>query len=116
MFFLTAPGAVKFAKVTGENINKRLAIVLDNRVVSAPNINSQIKESGIIEGNFTAEKADALALVLRSGALPAEMIVLEERTVGPSLGLDSIKKGVLASIVGMLCVFVASSSTTASPA
>jgi len=106
MFFLTAPGAVKFAKVTGENINKHLAIVLDNRVVSAPNINSQIKESGIIEGNFTAEKADALALVLRSGALPAEMIVLEERTVGPSLGLDSIKKGVLASVVGMLCVFV----------
>ena len=107
MFFLNAPGAVKFAKVTGENINKRLAIVLDNRVMSAPNINSQIKESGIIEGNFTAEKADALALVLRSGALPAEMIILEERTVGPSLGLDSIKKGVLASIVGMLCVFVA---------
>jgi preprotein translocase subunit SecD len=107
MFFLNAGGAVKFAKVTGENINKRLAIVLDNRVVSAPNINSQIKESGIIEGNFTAEKADALALVLRSGALPAEMIVLEERTVGPSLGLDSIKKGVLASIVGMICVFIA---------
>ena len=107
MFFLNAAGAVKFAKVTGENINKHLAIVLDNRVQSAPVINSQIKESGIIEGNFTAEKADALALVLRSGALPAEMIVLEERTVGPSLGLDSIKKGVLASIVGMLAVFIA---------
>ncbi len=74
--------------------------------MSAPVINSQIKESGIIEGNFTAEKADALALVLRSGALPAEMIVLEERTVGPSLGLDSIKKGVLASVVGMICVFI----------
>src|ERR1019366_10605953 len=67
MFFLNAAGAVKFAKVTGENINKRLAIVLDKRVQSAPNINSQIKESGIIEGNFTAEKADALSLVLRSG-------------------------------------------------
>jgi preprotein translocase subunit SecD len=107
MFFLNAAGATKFAKVTGENINKRLAIVLDNRVQSAPNINSQIKESGIIEGNFTAEKADALALVLRSGALPAEMVVLEERTVGPSLGLDSIKKGVLASVVGMICVFTA---------
>jgi preprotein translocase subunit SecD len=107
MFFLNAAGATKFAKVTGENINKHLAIVLDNRVQSAPSINSQIKESGIIEGNFTAEKADALALVLRSGALPAEMIILEERTVGPSLGLDSIKKGVLASVVGMICVFVA---------
>ena len=107
MFFLNAAGAVKFAKVTGENVGKRLAIVLDKRVQSAPVINSQIKESGIIEGNFTAEKADALSLVLRSGALPAEMIILEERTVGPSLGLDSIKKGVLASIVGMICVFVA---------
>lgn len=107
MFFLNAPGAVKFAKVTGDNVGKRLAIVLDKRVQSAPNIHSQIKESGIIEGNFTAEKADALSLVLRSGALPAEMIVLEERTVGPSLGLDSIKQGVLASIVGMILVFVA---------
>jgi preprotein translocase subunit SecD len=107
MFFLNAAGAVKFAKITGENINKRLAIVLDKRVQSAPNINSQIKESGIIEGNFTAEKADALSLVLRSGALPAEMIILEERTVGPSLGLDSIKRGVLASVVGMVCVFLA---------
>ena len=98
---------MKFGKVTGENIDKHLAIVLDKRVQSAPNINSQIKESGIIEGNFTAEKADALSLVLRSGALPAEMIILEERTVGPSLGLDSIKKGVLASVVGMICVFIA---------
>src|SRR5262249_15501031 len=77
------------------------------RVQSAPVIHSKIKDNGIIEGNFTAEKADALSLVLRSGALPAEMVVLEERTVGPSLGLDSIKQGVLASIVGMLLVFVA---------
>jgi preprotein translocase subunit SecD len=107
MFFLNAPGAAKFEKVTGDNVGKHLAIVLDHRVQSAPNINSKIKDSGIIEGNFTAEKADALSLVLRSGALPAEMIVLEERTVGPSLGLDSIKQGVLASIVGMLFVFVA---------
>ena len=107
MFFLNAAGAVKFSKATGENVGKHLAIVLDKRVQSAPVINSQIKESGIIEGNFTPEKADALSLVLRSGALPAEMIILEERTVGPSLGLDSIKKGVLASVVGMICVFLA---------
>jgi preprotein translocase subunit SecD len=106
-FFLNAQGAEKFAKVTGDNIGKHLAIVLDKRVQSAPNIKSQIKDNGIIEGNFTAEKADALALVLRSGALPAEMIVLEERTVGPSLGLDSIKQGITASLVGMLLVFVA---------
>jgi preprotein translocase subunit SecD len=107
MFFLNANGATKFEKATGDNVGKRLAIVLDKRVQSAPNINSKIKESGIIEGNFTAEKADALSLVLRSGALPAEMVILEERTVGPSLGLDSIKQGVLASVVGMLLVFVA---------
>ncbi|HEX9126055.1 MAG TPA: protein translocase subunit SecD, partial [Methylomirabilota bacterium] len=107
MFFLNAPGAAKFEKVTGDNVGKRLAIVLDHRVQSAPNIHGKIKDSGIIEGSFTAERADALSLVLRSGALPAEMVVLEERTVGPSLGLDSIRQGVLASIVGMLLVFVA---------
>ncbi len=106
-FFLNAVGAEKFGRVTGENIGKRLAIVLDRRVQSAPVINGKIESNGIIEGNFTPEKAEALTLVLRSGALPAEMIVLEERTVGPSLGLDSIKQGVLASVVGMLLVFVA---------
>ncbi len=106
-FFLNAVGAEKFGRVTGENIGKRLAIVLDRRVQSAPVINGKIESNGIIEGNFTADKAEALTLVLRSGALPAEMIVLEERTVGPSLGLDSIKQGVLASVVGMLLVFVA---------
>lgn len=106
-FFLNANGATKFGKATGENVGKHLAIVLDKRVQSAPVINSQINDNGIIQGQFTPEKADALALVLRSGALPAEMVVLEERTVGPSLGLDSIKQGVLASVVGMFLVFVA---------
>lgn len=106
-FFLKAEGAEKFGRVTGENIGKRLAIVLDSRVQSAPTINGQIRDQGIIEGNFTPERADALALVLRSGALPARMVILEERTVGPSLGLDSIKAGVLASMVGMLLVYVA---------
>jgi preprotein translocase subunit SecD len=106
-FFLNAVGAEKFGRVTGENIGKRLAIVLDRRVQSAPVINGKIESNGIIEGNFTPEKAEALTLVLRSGALPAEMIILEERTVGPSLGLDSIKQGVMASIVGMLLVFAA---------
>ncbi len=106
-FFLNAVGAEKFGRATGENIGKRLAIVLDKRVQSAPVINGKIESNGIIEGNFTAEKAEALTLVLKSGALPAEMIPLEERTVGPSLGLDSIKQGILASIVGMLLVFVA---------
>jgi preprotein translocase subunit SecD len=106
-FFLKAEGATKFGKVTGDNIGKHLAIVLDKRVQSAPVINGQIHDNGIFEGQFTPEKADALALVLRSGALPAEMLILEERTVGPSLGLDSIKQGVTASLVGMILVFIA---------
>ena len=70
-FFLNAAGAVKFGEATGENVGKRLAIVLDNRVQSAPVINSQITRHGIIEGNFTHERAEALTLVLKSGALPA---------------------------------------------
>lgn len=106
-FFLNAQGAEKFGRVTGDNIGRQLAIVLDKRVQSAPNIKGQITDNGIIEGNFTAERADALTLVLRSGALPAQLVILEERTVGPSLGLDSIKQGVLASIIGMALVFVA---------
>jgi preprotein translocase subunit SecD len=106
-FFLNAPGAEKFGRITGDNIGRQLAIVLDKRVQSAPNIRGQIHDNGIIEGNFTAERADALSLVLRSGALPAQLVILEERTVGPSLGLDSIRQGVLASIVGMFLVFVA---------
>ncbi|MGE5346744.1 MAG: protein translocase subunit SecD [Acidithiobacillales bacterium] len=106
-FFLNAAGAAKFADATGRNVGKRLAIVLDNRVQSAPVINSQIRDTGIIEGNFTLDRAEALTLVLKSGALPAQMISLEERTVGPSLGLDSIRQGVLAAIVGMFLVFVA---------
>lgn len=106
-FFLNAQGAEKFGRITGANIGRQLAIVLDKRVQSAPNIKGQIQDNGIIEGNFTAERADALSLVLRSGALPAQLVILEERTVGPSLGLDSIKQGVLASVIGMILVFVA---------
>lgn len=106
-FFLNAAGAEKFGRVTGDNVGRQLAIVLDKRVQSAPNIKSQITDNGIIEGNFTPERADALSLVLRSGALPAQLVILEERTVGPSLGLDSIRQGVLASVVGMFLVFVA---------
>jgi preprotein translocase subunit SecD len=106
-FFLNAQGAEKFGRVTGDNVGRQLAIVLDKRVQSAPNIKSQIKDNGIIEGNFTPDRADSLALVLRSGALPAQLVILEERTVGPSLGLDSIRQGVLASLIGMVLVFVA---------
>ena len=105
-FSLKADGASKFDKVTGANIGKQLAIVLDNRVQSAPRIDGRISDSGIITGSFTPERANDLALILRSGALPAGLVYLEERTVGPSLGLDSIKKGVTAALLGALLVFV----------
>jgi preprotein translocase subunit SecD len=104
-FSLKAEGASKFEKVTGGNIGKQLAIVLDNRVQSAPRIDGRISDSGIITGSFTPERANDLGLILRSGALPAGLVYLEERTVGPSLGLDSIKKGITAAVLGALLVF-----------
>jgi preprotein translocase subunit SecD len=103
-FNLTRDGAVRFGRVTGQSIGKQLAIILDNRVVSAPVIQSQITDSGRITGSFTPQQAADLALVLRSGALPASIKYLEERTVGPSLGADSIRHGVVASVVGLLVV------------
>jgi preprotein translocase subunit SecD len=106
-FSLTPDGARKFGDLTGANIKRRLAIVLDNKVVSAPVINSQINESGVIEGNFTQQQAADLSLVLRSGSLPASLTTLEERTVGPSLGRDSIRQGVLASLVGFIALILA---------
>ncbi len=106
-FTLKADSADKFGKFTGANIGKGLAIVLDNRVQSAPNIHGRISDSGIITGNFTPEHANDLALILRSGALPAGLVYLEERTVGPSLGLDSIRKGITAAVLGALLVFLA---------
>ena len=106
-FSLTPEGAPKFGALTGANVNRRLAIVLDNKVVSAPNINSQITDSGVIEGTFTQSQASDLALVLRSGALPASLTTLEERTVGPSLGRDSIRQGVTASVIGFVILVAA---------
>ncbi len=103
-FTLTRDGASRFARVTGENVGKQLAIVLDNRVVSAPVINSQISDRGIIQGGFTVKQASDLALVLRSGALPASISYLQEEVVGPSLGSDSIRHGVLAAVVGFIAV------------
>jgi preprotein translocase subunit SecD len=96
-----------FERVTGENVNKRLAIVLDNTIYSAPNIRSKISGgSAIIEGNFTMEEARDLAIVLRAGALPAPVNIIEERTVGPSLGQDSINKGLLAGYVGSFAIML----------
>jgi preprotein translocase subunit SecD len=106
-FTLTPEGTPKFSALTGANINRRLAIVLDNKIVSAPNIQSQIDGNGQITGNFTQQSAADLALVLRSGALPASLTTLEERTVGPSLGRDSIRQGVTASVIGFALLVIA---------
>ncbi|HET7707722.1 MAG TPA: protein translocase subunit SecD [Thermoanaerobaculia bacterium] len=105
-FSLTPEGAPKFGELTGNNIKRQLAIVLDNRIVSAPVINSRIDGEGVIEGTFTQQQAADLALVLRSGSLPASLTTLEERTVGPSLGRDSIRQGVLATIIGFAALVV----------
>ncbi|MGZ8779464.1 MAG: protein translocase subunit SecD, partial [Thermoanaerobaculia bacterium] len=99
-FSLTPEGAPKFGALTGGNVNRQLAIVLDNKVVSAPDINSRIDNEGVIEGSFTQQQAADLALVLRSGSLPASLTTLEERTVGPSLGRDSIRQGFMAAAIG----------------
>ncbi|AKL97927.1 protein translocase subunit SecD [Endomicrobium proavitum] len=100
-------GAKTFADVTGKYRERNLAIVLDDVVQSAPRINSRIPDGkAIIEGNFTADDAKLLATVLRAGALPAPVKVIEERTVGPSLGNDSIQKGFMAAIVGVLAVLL----------
>ena len=106
-FSLTPDGAQKFGELTGANINKPLAIVLDGRIVSAPNIHSRITDNGQIEGGFTQQQAQDLSTVLRSGALPAGITYLEERTVGPSLGRDSIQSGLRAGVVGTALVIVA---------
>ncbi len=100
-------GADDFERITGENIRKRLAIVLDGVVHSAPVIQEKISGGQAqITGNFTMEEARDLAIVLRAGALPAPVNILEERTVGPSLGSDSIRQGVLATIIGSLLIFL----------
>jgi preprotein translocase subunit SecD len=106
-FELNQDGARKFGKATGENIGRRLAIILDNRVQSAPVIEGRIFDQGRISGGaFTQQEVQDLSLVLRSGALPASLTYLEENTVGPSLGADSIRDGIIASLVGLGAVVV----------
>jgi len=98
-------GAVRFAKITEINIERNLAIVLDGRVQSAPVIKSKIPDGhAIIEGNFTMEEAKNLAIVLRAGALPAPVKVIENRTVGPTLGRDSTRAGIVAGWIGLISV------------
>jgi preprotein translocase subunit SecD len=103
-FTLSQEGARKFDAFTSANIGRQLAIVLDGRVISAPTIEGRIIDQGQITGNFTTQSANELALQLRSGALPASLTYLEERTIGPSLGMDSIRAGVTASIGGLTLV------------
>ncbi len=98
-------GARRFGRVTQENVNKPFAIILDEKILSAPNINEPILGGQAqIMGNFTVESANALAISLASGKLPVKLNVMDERTVGPELGKDSIRKGTIASIVATLAV------------
>ena len=105
-FELKSEGAKKFGKLSGENIGRYLAIILDNKVVSAPKLEGRITDQGRISGGFTADSANDLALTLRSGALPAGLDYMEQRVVGPSLGADSIRAGVLSSLVGLLLIML----------
>ncbi len=105
-FTLEATSAQKFGDFTATHIGRQLAIVLDDRVQQAPSIESRIDGDGIISGRFTLEEASDKALMLRSGALPASIEYLEDRSVGPSLGAESIRQGVLAAELGMALVVV----------
>jgi preprotein translocase subunit SecD len=105
-FTLTGEGGRRFASFTGAHVGERLAVVLDNKVMEVATIQEQIHDEGRITGAFTEQQTQDLSLTLRSGALPAGIKYLEERTVGPSLGADSIRAGVRAAMFGMIAVMV----------
>jgi preprotein translocase subunit SecD len=105
-FFLTSEGSRLFGNATGDHIGERIAIVLDKKVISAPVVRSQIRDDGVIEGHYTVQQAEDLALKIRSGALPARLVKLSERSVGASLGNDSIKSGIMASLIGFGLVVI----------
>jgi preprotein translocase subunit SecD len=105
-FLLTGEGGRRFAAFTGSHVGDQLAVVLDNKVQEVATIQEQIHDEGRITGAFTEQQAKDLAMVLRSGALPAGIRYLEERTVGPSLGADSIRHGILAAVIGLVAVMV----------
>jgi preprotein translocase subunit SecD len=105
-FTLKSDGARRFGKATGENIGRQLAIVLDNRVESAPRIDGRITDTGEITGHFTPKEAQDLSLILKTGALPARLTYLQEQTVGPTLGADSVNAGLLAALCSLLLVLV----------
>ncbi len=105
-FFLTSDGAQLFSRATEQHIGERLAIVLDNVVSSAPTIQDRISAEGIIHGRFTMQQANDLALLLRSGALPASLRIEHDQSVGASLGNDSIRSGIMASMIGFGLVVI----------
>jgi preprotein translocase subunit SecD len=105
-FTLTGDGGRRFAAFTGAHVGDKLGVVLDNKVKSVANIQEQIHDQGRITGSFTPQETQDLALTLRSGALPAGIKYLQEVTVGPSLGADSIREGVRAAVIGMIAVMV----------
>jgi len=105
-FALTGEGGRRFASFTGAHVGDYLAVVLDNKVQEVAVIKDQIHDQGVINGRFTEQQTKDLSMILRSGALPAGIKYLEERTVGPSLGSDSIRAGVTAAVIGMLAVLV----------
>ncbi|UCC39897.1 MAG: protein translocase subunit SecD, partial [Candidatus Aminicenantes bacterium] len=105
-FMLNSEGAKRFYKFTSDNIGKLLSVVLDNRIYEVATIEDRISDSGIIRGSFTIEQADDLSMVLRAGALPASIKYLEERMIGPSLGADSIRKGLSSIIAAFILVIV----------
>lgn len=103
-FRLKPAGATIFYKVTSEHKGERLAIVLDNKIRSAPVIEEPLRDRGIIKGNFTIDEAKDLALILRAGATPVKLEIIEKRVVGPALGADSIRTGTKAAIIGIIAV------------
>jgi preprotein translocase subunit SecD len=105
-FFLTTTAGDHFAEFTGANKGKYLAVVLDNKIREVAVIRDQIRDQGNISGGMTSQQANDLAMLLNTGSLPASLHYLQESTVGPSLGADSIHQGVMASIIGMLAVMV----------
>ena len=105
-FTLNSDGGARFEQVTGDNIGKQIAIILDKKVQSAPGIEDKIQrtQGGVIRGRFTPEEADDLVNILKAGALPAGIRYLEERTIGPALGADSVRQGLIAGLVAVLAV------------
>jgi preprotein translocase subunit SecD len=105
-FSLKSDAGARFGKITSENIGRQLAIVLDGQVQSAPRLEGRITTDGQIFGSFTNEEVANLSLILRSGSLPTRLTYLEERTIGPTLGADSIRSGIIASVVGLALIVV----------